>query len=86
MHYFDSDNFNEINNLTFIVFTFIVPVCDLGMSFGKVKSENLYSKLRRNLGNSLEHSFIEDNLVNVFAVLRALFTTGGELANSRSPI
>jgi len=26
--------------------TFIVPVFDLGMSFGKFKSGNLYSKLR----------------------------------------
>ena len=46
----------KIDNFTFIVLTVIVPVFDLGMSFGKVKvwrkagkrSGNLYSKLRRN--------------------------------------
>jgi len=36
------------NNFTFIMLTIIVPVFDLGMWFGKVKSGNIYSKLRRN--------------------------------------
>jgi len=33
------------------VLTIIVPVFDLGMSFKKFKSGNLYSKLRRNSEN-----------------------------------
>jgi len=54
------DIFDKIDNfLTFILLTIIVPVFDLGMSFGKIKpgkrkickkSGNLYSKLRRNTG------------------------------------
>ena len=38
--------FIKFDNFTLIMLTFIVPVFDLGMSFGKFKSGNLYSKLR----------------------------------------
>jgi len=36
----------KIDNLTFIVLAIAVPVVGLGMSFRKVKSENLFPKLR----------------------------------------
>jgi len=38
----------NIGHFTFIVLTIIVPVFDLGMTFKKLKSGNLYPKLRRN--------------------------------------
>jgi len=38
--------FDKINNFAFIVLTIIVAVFDLNMSFRKVKSGKLYSKLR----------------------------------------
>ena len=45
---FYSDIFDKIDNFAFIVLTIPVPVFELGISFGKVQSGNLYSKLRRN--------------------------------------
>ena len=43
-----SDIFDKIHNLTFIVLIIAVPVLDMVMLLGKVKSRNLYSKLRGN--------------------------------------
>jgi len=35
---FYSDIFDKIDNFAFVVLTNRVPVCDLGMPFGKIKS------------------------------------------------
>jgi len=59
--------YDKIDNFTFIVLTIIVPLFDLGMSFGKVKS-----------GKSLE-VYVQNcvgNLEVVLATCRAFFARG----------
>jgi len=48
---FHSDIFDNIHNFTFIVLATPMPICKLGMSFGKDKSRKTLEKIWKKSGN-----------------------------------